>query len=241
MTGTGRSGAGLVSTKVENAFFGNRIPELDENFLIRSEKKRQYDSKKYALALSVALFKNKNFSLDLGVIGKYHTEIKRLNPGGGLSARAGIFSLAAASYQDDFFYEFKSLIDQTTGLPYATGFNRLSYQERFQVQTLSAGIKLWDLYLDYGQIKTHYEFYDDDSLVKIMSASFIWNKFLFTYAMRDEDTPGLKYVNGQLKAQDNLKTSYAGIQYSLAKFFVIGVHHNYYLLNEYSLSTALFF
>ena len=61
VTGTGKAGAALVSSKLENGFFGNRVIELDEDYLERREAGKEYSSDKYTLALGGALFKRRNF------------------------------------------------------------------------------------------------------------------------------------------------------------------------------------
>jgi hypothetical protein len=212
VTGTGKAGAALVSSKLENAFFGNRVPEIEEDYLERIENKEQYKSNKYTLALGVALFKRRNLGLDLGVLTKYNEKTKRMNPGGGLAMRIGPVSLGASVYKDDFFLK------------------TIDYQETFTVQNYFAGIQIKNLFLDAGVIKTHYKFYDDDSEIKLYSASYIWNKLLFNLAYRIETV----YEKDESEI-------YAGLQYSLNKYLILGVHYNYYLLDEMAGSLTIFF
>lgn len=241
VTGTGKTGAAIVSSKIENAFFANRVIELDPNYLDRRKNKNQYKSDKYSLALGAALFKNKSFSLDLGLLLKYNTDIKRVNPGAGVSARIGILTLGASVYQDDVKLKFKDLYNPLTGNLYSQDYGSDSYQEKFTVQNFFAGIRIKNLFLDAGVIKTYYEFYDDNSNINLYSASYIWNKFLFNLALRREESPAPKYKDGVLSSERESSDIYGGIQYSFNQNLIIGAHYNYYLLDELSLSATLFF
>ena len=109
------------------------------------------------------------------------------------------------------------------------------------MQTYSLGLKLGNLYLDWGRIKTFYKFYNDDINITIYSASYIWKKFLLNVATRNEDTPLLKYQDEKLINQREQVSTYGGIQYSLNSYAILGVHYNYFLLDEVSASLALFF
>jgi hypothetical protein len=241
VTGTGNAGAALVSSKLENAFFGNRVMELDGNYLERREEKEQYKSEKYTLALGAALFKRRNFGLDIGLLGKYNQNVKRVNPGAGLSMRMGPLSLGASVYQDDVFLKFKDYVNPQTGMPYSVDFGMESYQEKFTVQSYFAGIQIKNLFFDAGLIKTRYKLYDDDVEIKIFSASYIWKKFLFNLAYRDEESPMPKYKNGELEYESRDQAIYAGIQYSINKYIIVGLHYNYYLLDELAGSFVIFF
>lgn len=227
VTGTGKAGAALVSSKIENGFFGNRVIEAENEYLERREAVKEYSSDKYTLALGGALFKRRNFGLDLGVLLKYNPDIKRVNPGAGLAMRVGSVSLGASVYQDDVF------LDST-----ATGGE--SYQEKFTVQTYFAGVQLKNFFIDAGVIKTYYKFYDDDSSISLYSASYIYKKFLFNLALRNENSPRLKYEDGVLVQKEEENSTYGGIQYSLNKYLIIGVHYNYYLLDELAGSLVIF-
>lgn len=242
VTGTGKTGAALVSSKIENGFFGNRVMELETEYLTRMHNDHQYESDKYTLALGAALFKNRKFSMDLGVLLKYNTHIKRVNPGAGLSMRMGLITLGAAVYQDDVFLKFGDDIDPRTGIPYTTIWGSDTYQEKFTVTNFFAGIKLGDLFLDWGVIKTKYKFYDDeDSIIKLFSASYIYKRFLFNLALRKEDSPMMKFENDTLVNEKMDDEIYGGIQYSFGQKVILGLHYNYYLLDEMAISGTLFY
>ena len=241
VTGTGRTGAALLSANMENSFFGNRIIELDEDQLNRRLDKQQYESQKYSLAFGAGLIKNKKVGFDIGILTKYNTNIKNLNLGGGTSIRLGPLSFGASLYKDDVFLSFDQKINYRSLSTYASSFGTESYQEKFYVQTTSVGLKLGNLFLDWGQIKTHYKFYDDDVKIDIFSSSYIWKKFLLNFAYRSEESPQLKFENGKLKDKRIQNTIYSGIQFSLNKYSILGVHYNYYLLGEVAGSLTLFF
>jgi hypothetical protein len=241
VTGTGRTGAALVNANMENTFFGNRIVELDQDYLERRVDKYQYRTNKYALALGAGLIKTKKIGFDLGFMGKYNPYVRKLNPGAGLALRLGPLTLGGSYYKDDIYLKFKDKLNYRTQLPYNLDYTNNTYKESFNVQTLSVGFKWKDLYLDWGQIKSHSEFYDDDIVINIFSSSFIWKKFLLNYALRSENTPAMKYRSGDLKDFRTQNAAYGALQFSLNKFTVIGVHYNYYLLGEFAGSVALFF
>ena len=243
ITGTGKTGAAMMTANNENAFFGNRTIELDSEFLKRHDDDKQYVSNKYAAGFGIALYKNRTISLDLGVISKYHTKVKRINPGGGAALRVGPFSLGAAMYKDDAYLDFKDTTEGVDSIPYRLiFFPKTTYHESYTVRTMSAGVKLWNLFLAWGSIKTKYKFYEDGEVdISIYSASFVWDKFLLSYGLRDEKSPGLKYVEGKLEAKEKIKANYFGLQYSLTRYCILGLHHNYYLLDEVAGSVAVFF
>lgn len=119
-SGTGKMGAAVMSSSMENTFFANRIYEREGEYFQRNKEKKQYRNQKISLAIAAKLFGRRQFSLDGGLILKSHHEIKRINPGVGLSARLGLIHLGASLYQDDFVL------------------TPLQYQERFQVQSYIA-------------------------------------------------------------------------------------------------------
>ena len=222
-TGTGKVGAALISTSMENTFFGNRVPESDEDYFRRKKDKKQFRTKKITLALGGKLLRKKNFALDAGVILKRHSEIKRVNPGAGLSGRVGPLTFGTSVYQDDFHIELTD------------------YQEKFTVITYSVGTKIKNLSLDYGVISTKYEQDAINTKVTLTSASYIAGDFMFNLALRNENSPAPKFVNGELRYQESKSDVYGGVQASLGRFLIVGVNYNYFLLEEVSTMATLFF
>lgn len=221
-SGTGKVGAALISTSMENTFFGNRVYELAEDYFQRKKRKKQYRTKKISLAVGAKLLRKKHFSLDAGIILKRHSKIKRINPGVGLSGRLGFLNFGASVYQDDF------------QLPN-------SYQERFQVVSYSLGTKIKNLSLDYGVISTKYKQDIADTRINLVSASYIMGDFMFNLALRNENSPAPKFVDGQLKFEESKSDIYGGVQASLGRYLIVGLNYNYFLLNEVSAMGTIFF
>lgn len=240
VSGTGKTGVALVSSKLENAFFGNSGIELDDKYDDRQKRQKQYKSDKYSLALGAGLLKSRNMSLDLGLLFKYNQDLKRVNPGAGLAIRIPYFNIGAAVYQDDVFLRFNDSYNSRLNIPYSVQFENETYQERFIVQNLFAGFNYKNLFFDVGVIKTHYKFYDDNVNIRIYSLAYIWNKFLLSLALRDETSPLPKYAEEGLVEQDKRQDAYLGVQYSVNKRLILGIQYNYYLLRDTSLSLTFF-
>lgn len=236
-TGTGKMGGALINGSIENSFFGNRAPEDAEAFLERYGADKQYRNKKISLAIGGRLISNKKAGLDLGIILKRHPEIKKINPGIGLSGRIWKISFGASYYKDDYFIDLTKLTIPGTGLPFPTK----NIQEKFNVTTYTVGTRIGDLALDYGIINTSkIKFYDEETKISIFSASYHYNNFLISGALRKEHSNAPIVEDGILKAEDDKSEIYTGLQYSINSHIIIGVHYNYFLLKEPSLSATLF-
>ncbi len=239
--GSGRFGGALISPTLENSFFGIRVPELSEKFLDRNKEKKRFDTKKINLAIAGKIVRQKNYGLDFGLLFKRHSEVKKVRTGFGLSGRAWVFNAGASFYKDDFWLDLKNTTNAATGVPYSALFGEDSYEESFQVKTFSGGIKIRNLSLDYGKIITDkYKFNDERNEISIYTASLAWRNFIFNYGMRTEDSPTPKFKDDVLKDARIKKASYGGIQYSWWRPLVVGVHYNYFLLNEVSATMTFF-
>lgn len=226
-SGTGKLGGALISSSLENSFFGNRVPELDYDYLQRNLSKKQYKTKKHSLALGGKLFRRKHVSLDVGLLLKRHTKIGRINPGVGASGQLGPFRLGAAYYQDDFFLKGNNL-DGTE-----------NYSERFMVSTYSIGTRIYNFAFDVGAIKTNYAHDEKDTEIFIYSGSYIYKNFMFNLAHRSETSPAPKFIDDRLEYKDNTSSIFAGVQASLGKHLILGVNYNYFLLQEISFLATL--
>jgi len=244
VTGTGKAGAALVSSQIENAFFGNHVLELEPDYLERRLDKSQYESQKYTLAGGASLWKNKWFALDLGVMGKYHQELKQLNPGIGISGRLWTFTFGASTYRDDVFLDLRGKLYPESTTAYSDIYNSDTYSERFNVQNYFVGAHYKKVFFDAGVIKTRYRFYgrnNGDVMIHLYSLAGIWGKFLFNVAYRHERSPQMRFDGEELVADKRKNETYGGIQYSFNQHFIVGLHYNYYLLRELAVSTTLFF
>ncbi|MBA2405697.1 MAG: hypothetical protein H0V66_13050 [Bdellovibrionales bacterium] len=239
-SGSGKLGGALISQSLENSFFGNRVIELDQELLERSEDKKQYKSEKLNLALGGKLFRKKHFALDAGVLLKRHSEIKRINPGVGISGRLGPVHLGASVYQDDLFLDLAGQNDPT-GVPYSVLFGQETYTEKFTVQTYSIGTRIKNLSLDAGIIQTEYEFYDEKSTIHLYSSSLSLGQYLINFAIRNEITPAMKFIDGELVTQNSQNEIFTGLQRSIGRHVIVGLNYNFFLLREVSLNGTFFF
>lgn len=239
--GTGRIGAAVISTSVENGFFGNRTVELEGIYGKRIEDKKIYKSEKLTLATGFKLLRKNHFALDLGLMVKRHSELKDINPGAGLSATLGPLTLGASVYQDDFQLKLTDMMKYPTGTVYDLAFTEETYQERFAVTTLNGGLRLWACSLDGGIIRTKYKEYQDPSTIQILAGSCIFKRLRLMMATRTETSNALKYVDGELSVVKSERSNFWGAQGSFGKNFILGVSYNYFMLDEYSLNASLFF
>lgn len=239
--GTGKVGAAVISTSVENGFFGNRTVELDGVYANRIDKKKIYKSEKITLATSFKLYRKRNFALDLGLIAKRHSEIKKINPGAGLSATLGPLTLGASVYQDDFLLKLADVSKYPTGTVYDNVFTEETYTEKFTVTTLSGGLRLWACSLDGGIIRTKYKEYQDASTAQIVAGSCIYKRARVMLATRTEKSNALKYIDDQLVNAETQTKTFWGIQGAFGKHLILGISYNYFMLDEYSLNASIFF
>ena len=227
VSGTGKIGGAIISSSMENSFFGNRVPEMKE--IERRENDEHFRSNKINAGTSFALYKNRKFGADLGLMTKYHPDAKKFDPGAGLSIRMGLFNLGAALYKDTFVLK-------------APGVE--NYHESFNVQTLTAGFRYKNLFLDYGLIKSHYDLNGSgDSKITLISAAFVWNRFMLNLAHRNEKSGLLKYnyETKTLEVKEGGSEYYGGTQYAINRFVVLGIQYNYFLMREASFSAVVFF
>ncbi|MGZ3788779.1 MAG: hypothetical protein ACXVLQ_09665 [Bacteriovorax sp.] len=240
VSGNGKIGA-LISPTLENSFFGNRSIEIDDLYLARREGKKQYKNKKLNLSLGASIIEREKIGLDFGLSLKRNPDIKKINPGAGVSARLYFITLGAYIYKDDVKIELGQFINPYSGLLYSTQYNGPTYEENFLVKTYTAGMKLGNLSLDAGEIRTHYKFYNEDTRIHLYSASYAYKKYLFNYAVREELSPNLFYDQGALKVQRKKRESYYGVQYLANRHLMVGLSSNYFLLHELAASLTLFF
>lgn len=222
-SGTGKIGGALISSSLENTFFGNRVYEATEDYFRRNEEKKQFKTNKMNLAVGLKLIRKKNVALDVGLIFKRHSEIKKVNSGVGLSGRLGPITLGASLYQDDF--HIKSI----------------DYSERFSVATYSVGTKYRNFSIDAGVIKTRYDRDEMDTTIHLYAGSFIYRNFMFNLAYRNEISPTVKYIDGKLEEKKSTGDYFTGVQTSLGQHLIVGINYNYFLLGETSLSGTIFF
>lgn len=239
--GSGKFGGALISPTLENSFFGVRVPELNERFLERNQDKKRFDNKKLSLALGGKIIREKNYGLDFGLLFKRHSEVKKIRTGFGLSGRLLWLNFGASYYKDDFWLDFAHTKIDGTSTTYAQLLGKKSYDESYQVRTYSVGLKVKNMSLDFGKIMTDKYKYNDDKMdITILTASMAIGNWVLNYGARKEDSPTPKFKDDVLKTARIKKATYAGVQYSWWKPLVVGVHYNYFLLNEVSATMTFF-
>lgn len=239
-SGSGRIGAILISSNIENTFFGNRLVEIDGKYMERFDEKRQYESKKLSFAVGANLFRKNKSGVDFGIILKRHGEVKDINPGAGISGRFGLLTFGASVYRDDFILLREDALQYPFGV-YAPLVTNETYEEKFTVQTLTGGIRYRNFTLDAAIIKSKYKHFEEDTEIRLISGALTWKSFLFNLATRRETSELLKVEDGELVYDKTTSTVYGGVQASLGKHVILGVHYNYFLLEEVSFSGTLFF
>lgn len=240
VTGNGKLGGALISSSGENSFFGNRSIEIDDVYLERRANDKRYKNKKLHVAAGFALIDKKNYGLDLGLSAKRNPEIKKINPGIGLSGRFYFLNFGIYTYKDDIKVDLGNYYNPYTGQPYYLQYGGQFYQEKFDVTTFTFGTKIQNLAIDVGIIKTKYAFYEQETSIRIISSSYIQNKFLFNLAYRSEESDNLKEKDGMLTKERLKNDFYGGIQYFVNSHLTVGLSYNNYLLNEVSGNFTLF-
>lgn len=240
VTGNGKIGA-LISPTLENSFFGNRSIEIDDLLFIRKVNKTQYKNKKLSLSVGAKLLDKARIGLDIGISVKRNPDIKKLNPGVGLSARLSFLSFGAYFYQDDVKIDLGNYIHPYYHIPYSIIYNSTTYQEKFFATTYTVGAKIKNLALDFGVIKTRYKFYNEDTLISLYSSSYTYKSFLFNLALRKEDSPNLELVDGMMSVKRKKSEIYYGAEYVVNRYLLVGLQYNNYLLKEWSALVTIFF
>lgn len=239
-SGTGRIGAALISSSLENTFFSNRVPELEGDYRYRLKEDKHYDTQKLSLALGARLWNSENFTLDSGIILKRHSEVKDINLGAGLSGRFHFLSFGISAYRDDLFLDY-TRINPQTGVPYSVATGKESYQEKFTVMNSFVGLKWKNLNVDYGLIESEYKFEGEKTRISILAFSYVFGNNLLNVAFRDETSPRKILEDDVLREKKNKSDFFWSYQRSIGKHLILGLNYNYFLLEEVSVIGTLFF
>lgn len=230
----------MISSSAENSFFGNRSVEIDEVYLRRRIDKKRYKTKKLNFAVGARLANQKNFTFDIGASVKRNPDIKKINPGFGLSGSIYFFNYGVSIYKDDVKIDLGDYFSPYRGLPYQIIYQSPTYQETFLVKSFSVGTKIKDLSLDIGFINTKYDFYPDETKIVIYSAAYTFSRLLFNFAYRIEHSSNLKEYQKELIYDQTKKDYFAGVQYIFNKHVSFGVGYNHFLLKDISTTLTLF-
>lgn len=239
-SGTGRVGAALISSSLENTYFSNRVPELEGDYFNRLRNDKQYKTNKLSLALGARLWNSENFTLDTGIILKRHSEVKDINLGAGVSGRFYFISFGLSTYRDDLYLDY-TRINPLTGAAYSVETGKENYQEKFTVLNSFVGIKWKNFNFDYGIIQPKYEIEEESTRITILAASYVSGNYLFNLALRDEISPRKVLKEEILQDQKKKHDVFMSIQRSVGKHLILGLNYNYFLLQEASFVGSLFF
>lgn len=231
--GNGRMGAALSPSNSEETFYGAPGFEMYDDLLVRKQEKDKFPNQKFTLATAISLADKKGtglrrYSLKAGVMGKYNKLSQNATAGGGVNGALGPFSAGYSLYDDETQLEYDS---ETTTLV------------KYRVQTYNIGVYLNSLILNYSHLYLKTQEEDYIARVHLYTASLTSGKFLFTAALRREDSPApsYNYETEQLETQKIKDEYFGGLQYSPTRSLTIGVLYNYYLLREYSVTATVFF
>lgn len=239
VTGNGKVGGALITPTAENSFFGNRSIEIEEDYAQRRAEKLRYKSNKINLALGAKIINKKNFAFDMGISVKRNSTVGKINPGLGFSSRLLFLNFGAYIYKDDTHLLLKGT-NLRTGQLYVDQYGTDFYTESFTAMTASVGTQIGSLSLDAGIIKSKYNFYENETFIKIYSSSYQYKSFLFNLAMRDEESDNVNEEDGVLTLERKKMFYYGGVQYLWNKHIKTGVAFNQFLVNDISFTLTLF-
>lgn len=230
VTGTGRVGAAISPTAGEETFFGNPGFEVPADYLQRHIDGKKLKSQKIALGTAVNIWNNEEkglsrLSLNLGVLGRYNKLTKGIKPGAGISGIAGPLTFGYAWSQDEYAY------DPTLALPVF----------RYTTGMWSAGLFLKSFAFDYSDLQITSPGMSTIK-IKLLTASLLLERWIFTLASRTEDSFRPKYdvKTKTLIAQQKKSDGFIGVQFAVHPKILLGAFYNYYLLNEIDLGLTLF-
>lgn len=240
VSGNGRFGTMVSSTSGENSFFGNRTPELEDDYLKRVQGEKRYKNNKLQFGTGLSLIDQKYFELILGGSTIYNKDVKKFNLGYSASLRLFIFTVSAYVYKDDFKFNFINHYCYTCGTDYLSYYGISNYTESYDVKAFTVGTKLWNLSIDYALLQTKFKFYTNPTDIMIISSALNFKQFLFNFAMRKELSDNPVVLDNRIAAVPLKEDIFYGVQYLANKNLSFGFGHNNYLLDEYSFTMTLF-
>ncbi len=234
-TGTGVVGGGFASTTTEGLFFGNSSKESIRDYEARKVGRRKIKEKKYVFATSVSLInliykkkgnRKRNYwrpQVNLGIIANYNEETKKYGDGMGAAFVLGPLTISGARFSDTYLNPINN--HDTVS---------------FYVNTFSLGARILNIAVEYTEINNKDSFEDKISL---STATLYTNLFMFTYGLRKEESRyfAYDYENKQFTSEINKEENFAGIQFPIGSYFLLGFFYNYYLNRNGSVSLSGFF
>ena len=233
--GNGRVGAAISPSNSEETFFGPPGFESDVDLLERKQMAQKYPNQKTTLATAINLINVKGsglkkFSLNIGVMGKYHKPNSLVTGGAGITATLGPLSLGYSAYRDQAHYD---------GIDFGVPDEWI--HEDYNVNTVSGGLFLGSIAIDYSLLQVIVP--NDVYQVRLLTGSLFLKRGIFTVATRSEDSArsAYSYALNNLTTTRLKNETFLGAKLTAGSHFMIGIFYNYYLLRELSLSATLFF
>jgi len=227
VTGTGKIGAAVSPTNMIDTFFANMSIENVVEYVQRKRERKTYESKKYTLATSTDIVKEKLNLIRpaIGLIAKYGRGSKIFHPGAGLSLGLGPFNIGYALNKDDYY---STILQQSF---------------KFTTETFTFGVKIPYLAVDYSTVKNKDLPGVDDATITILSTTLFWKSFMLTYASRKEVSyrPLYNYELDIGETVQEKREGFWGLQYSHKGKFLVGLFNNYFLYREWSIGFTMFF
>lgn len=231
--GLGRVGAAISPSNNEETFFGAPGVETEDAANERKLDRKKFDSTKYTLATGLNVFSTRGRGLlqtnfDIGVMGRYNKETGGITPGVGVRLTAGPLLAGASIYSDENTYATTDPANPRAKV-------------RSNVKTWNAGVFLDSVLVDYSVIET--EGITPARASVLTGALFVGKRGIITLAHRKTKYFESNYelIPGLNLPRKERSDMFLGVQYRVAKFLVLGIHHNYYLLDEFSGGIVLFF
>ncbi len=241
VSGNGRFGTMVSSSSGENSFFGNRTPELEDDFLERMIEQKKFKHQKIQIGTGLSVINKKKFEWIVGGSGIYNKETKNYNFGYSTAFRIFNLSFSTYFYKDDFKFNFQNHYCYTCASDYSTFFNMNDYQERFSTRAMTAGIKLGRLSIDYAYLNTKFNFHRNPTTINIFSSALQFKRVLLNAAYRKEISDNPIVEENQIISSPIKTDVYFGIQIIPLKKLTLGIAYNQFLMDEYSFTCTLFF
>jgi hypothetical protein len=231
VSGSGRIGAGLSASNSDETFFGNSAKESTTDYQNRKRAGEKYSIDKYSLSVGASLMGKKKkkslFDLSAGFIAKYNDERSKFLPGASLSGSFWLISFGFSYLKDDGYRD-------------PVVYNNLSKEYyNYDVLVYSAGLSL--PYINYD-----YTYFVNDSpashRVAIHSVAMFYKSYIFSFGRKKEESDRLHYNEDSKTFTESasIYDTFYGVQYRHRKRFMLGVYHNYYLVNDITLGLTIF-
>lgn len=228
VSGNGRVGAGATTSNSDDTFFGNSSKESLTKYTERKASKSKYKFEKYSLSVGASLLDSSSiFSLNLGLLGRYVDSTSNFHFGAGLSGSLGPLNFSVARYKDEGID-----VDLVNGSEVPV---------EYYVNTFSVGLSLSIISFDYTYFENTIE---QSNKIEVYTGAITIESLMFSYGIRNEEgplpevLPGREYISNLTNSKSK---EFIGLQYTVNKSFVIGSLYNYYLSNDFSLITTIFF